>query len=280
MFKTLTNIASLVAQRNIDAVNKQQQKSFERLSSGNRIVSAGDDSAGLAIAETQRSHIRSIEQAERNSLDAVSFAQVAEGNANEISNILIRIRELAIQSATDTVGNQERKFIQNEVTSLTGEIERIAKAANFNGLQPISGENDKNELQFQVGIQNQDPDRITFNLANNVLTANELDVTGIDLTGRDQSLDALDVIDNALIKTHEVRARYGALQSRLHGVNTTLAVGRENLAAARSRISDVDVAKETSALVLQNIRQSMATSVLAQANTTPMQALALIPNLG
>ncbi len=273
-----TNMASLAANRVLQNSSEKQAKSYQRLSSGNRIVSAGDDAAGLSISENLKGQIRSMTQAERNANDGVSFIQVAEGGITEISNMLIRMRELAVQAASDTVGERERGFINNEVQSLTAEIDRIANVTNFNGTNLLNGQSEKSELQFQVGIRKEsnDSDRIVFTPSDYDVRSSTLGIEGVDFKTIDGARDALDQVDTAISKTFETRASLGAAQNKLQATVNNLAITKENLAAARSRIADADIAAETSELVRGSILQQAGISVLAQANSAPQSALKLL----
>jgi flagellin len=273
-----TNLAAMAANRALSNTSANQAKSYSKLASGNRITSAGDDAAGLSISENLRAQIRSMNQAERNANDGISFVQVAEGGLTEIGNILIRMRELAVQAASDTIGDKERSFVNQEVQSLMGEIDRIANVTNYNGTQLLNGEAEKSELQFQVGIrkENNDADRILFNPNEYNVKTSELGVDGLSYETIDDAREAMDSVDGAISKIFEARARLGATQNKLHATVNNLGVAKENLSAARSRIADADIAAETSELVRGNILQSAGVSVLAQANTAPMQALKLL----
>jgi flagellin len=271
-------MAAMAANRALSHSSSDQAKSYQRLSSGQRITQAGDDAAGLSISENLRAQIRSMTQAERNANDGISFVQVAEGGLTEIGNILIRMRELSVQASSDTVGDKEREFINHEVQSLVGEVDRIANVTNYNGTNLLNGESAKSELQFQVGIraENNDADRIQFNTSEYNVTTGELGVDGLDYTDIDSARGAMDTVDTAISKVFEQRAKLGAAQNKLHATVNNLMIAKENLSAARSRISDTDIAAETSELVRGNILQSAGVSVLAQANTAPMQALKLL----
>ncbi len=271
-----TNMAAMTSGRALDATSQRQAKVYERLSSGNRITSAGDDAAGLSISENLRAQIRSLHQAERNANDGISFVQVAEGGLSEIGNIVIRLRELAIQAASDTVGDKERGFIDNEFQSLLSEVNRISNTTNFNGTPLLNGEADKPELEFQVGSRSVEADRIVFDTLENNVQADALDLDGISSVTIDNARDSLDQIDNALGKVSETRARLGALQNKMHSTVNNLAIARENVTQARSRISDADIALETSNLVRENVLQSAGIAVLSQANSAPAQALRLL----
>jgi flagellin len=273
-----TNMAALSAQRAVSNSSDAQAKVYTRLASGNRITSAGDDAAGLSISENLRSQIRSLGQAERNANDGVSFVQVAEGGLNEIGNLLIRMRELSVQAASDTVGDKERMFVNKEVQSLMGEVDRIANVTNYNGVNLLNGESSKSELQFQVGIrkENGDADRITISPNEYNVKVSELGIDGMSYENIEDARDSMDKVDNAISKVLGTRANLGAVQNKLHATINNLGLAKENLSAAHSRIADTDMAAETSELVRGNILQSAGISVLAQANQAPQQALKLL----
>jgi len=271
-----TNMAAMSAQRALMRTGEAQARTFERLSSGQRVSHAGDDAAGLSIGENMRAQIRSMSQAERNANDGISFSQVAEGGLTEIGNIMIRMRELGIQAASDTIGDKERGYINQEVKSLIQEVDRIANVTQFNGTSLLNGQAPKSELEFQVGTRNDQTDRIKFNTAENDVRASTLGVDGVNCDTIDGAREALDKVDSAMSKVFSARARLGAIQNRLQSTINNLGVSKENLASARSRIIDTDVAAETSELVRDNILQSAGISVLAQANQSPSQALKLL----
>lgn len=273
-----TNGASMVAQRALGNTSQGQMKSFQRLSSGQRITSAGDDAAGLSISENLRGQIRSMGQAERNASDGISFVQVAEGGLNEVGNILIRLRELSVQAASDTIGDRERGFIDKEVQSLVQEVDRIASVTSFNGTPLLNGESDKKELSFQVGIKTEKDgsDRIIFKPNEYNVKTKELGVDGLSYKTVDDARDAMEQVDSALGKVFETRASLGATQNKLQATVNNIQIAKENLSMARSRIADTDVAAETSEMVQRNILQSAGVSVLAQANVAPQQALKLL----
>lgn len=271
-----TNIAALTANRALQTVVRDQSKSYQRLSSGSRITSAGDDAAGLSISESLKGQVRSMGQAERNANDGVSFVQVAEGGLSEMSNMLIRMRELAIQAGSDTVGDKERGYINQEIQSLISEVDRIANVTTFNGTPLLNGQASKDELEFQVGIRNNEADRLKFNVKENDVRSDSLGITGMDYTSIDGARDSLDKIDGAMGRVFESRARLGAMQNKLQATINNIGIAKENLQQARSRIADTDVAAETSELVRGSILQQAGVSVLAQANQAPNQALRLL----
>jgi flagellin len=269
-------MAAMSANRALSRTADNQAKTYERLSSGQRITSAGDDAAGLSISENLRGQIRSLGQAERNANDGISFAQVAEGGLSEIGNIMIRLRELAVQAGSDTVGDKERSYINQEGQSLLQEVDRIASVTSFNGTPLLNGQASKGELSFQVGIRNDETDRIKFNTTENDVRASSLGVEGISYESIEGAREAIDKVDEGMSRVLGARARLGATQNKLHSTVNNLAVAKENFSQARSRIADTDVAQETSELVRGNILQSAGVSVLAQANSAPMAALKLL----
>lgn len=268
-----TNLASMSASRALQSSSAEQAKSYQRLASGNRVINSADDAAGLSIGENLRGQIRSLGQAERNANDGISFVQVAEGGMNEISNMLIRLRELAIQGASDTVGDTERGFIDKEVQALKGEVDRIANVTAFNGTPLLNGKAGK-ELHFHVGARKED--HIAFDPANYDVQAGKLGVDGLDYKSVDGAREAIEVVDKALARVMGSRADLGAQQNKLQSTINNLAITRENYSAARSRIMDTDLSTETSNLVRGNILQQAGIAVLGQANTAPSQALRLL----
>lgn len=271
-----TNMASMAANRALISSNALQQKAFLRLSSGNQITEAGDDAAGLSISENMRAQIRSLNQAEKNANNGVSLVQVAEGGLSEIGNILIRLRELTIQAASDTIGDKERGIINAEMQTLVGEVDRLSATTTWNGTPLLNGQADKSELEFQVGIRNDEADRILFNVSENDVRADTIGITGVSTETIDDARQSIETVDEALGKVSEVRARLGAMQNKLHSTTNNLAIAKENLSAARSRIADTDIAEESSNLVRANILQAAGISVLAQANNSHLQALKLL----
>lgn len=271
-----TNVASMAAQRNMSKTTELQKKHFQRISSGNRITSAGDDAAGLSISENMRATVRSLRQAERNTNDGISLTQVAEGALNEVGNIVIRLRELGIQAASDTVGDEERGFIDEEVQSLIQEVDRIANVTTFNGTPLLNGEADKDTLEIQVGTRNDEADRIGFDTTENNVTTSELGIDSLSYESIEDARDSLDTVDSALNLINAARARLGAMTNKLHSTVSNLQISNEMLSQARSRIADADIAEETSELVRENILQSAGIAVLAQANSAPTAALRLL----
>lgn len=268
-----TNVPSLSAQRRVAETENLLNSSLIKLSSGYRITKAGDDAAGLGISAALTAQIRSYNQAARNALDGLSLIETAEGALNETMNILTRLRELAMQSATSTVGNTERGYIQDEVDELLVELDRIANATEFNGRTLLNGT--ITSLTFQIGIRNVDAnDRVTVGTAN--ATSGALGVNTIDLSSQTGAQGALGLLDTALESVSSSRATLGAAANRLTAVERVIRQASESLSSANSRIRDVNVAEETSTLARAQILMQAGVSILAQANQLPTLALKLL----
>lgn len=270
-----TNVTALNAQRNMGITRMGLDKSLEKLSSGSRINRSGDDAAGLAISESLRAQIRGLRQARRNALDGVSLVQVSEGGLNEISNILIRLRELSIQSSSDTIGDVERQFADREFQSLKQEIDRIANSTQYSGTPLLNGK--AGIFEVQVGIQNNPIlDRIVYNGERADTTLDALKMGGETVATKQSSQLSLGVIDGALTQVSSIRADLGAIQNRLQSTINNLAIYEENLAAANSRIRDTDLAEEVSEMTKNSILMQAGVSVLGQANNTNAHAIKLL----
>jgi flagellin len=270
-----TNIASINAQRNLRQTRRGLDKSLERLSSGSRINRAGDDAAGLAISENLRAQIRGLKQAQRNAEDGISLVQIAEGGLTEISNILIRQRELAVQAASDTVGPTERRFLNVEYEQLLQEVDRIAASTEFNGIPLLNGTGAI--FDIQIGTEN-DPinDRLTFDASSADVNVAALGVNLTSVADKVSAQNSLAAIDQAIKSTSAIRADFGALQNRLQSTINNIMISVENLSAANSRIRDTDIAAETANLTKHNILLQAGTSVLSQANNSSRTALTLL----
>jgi flagellin len=270
-----TNVQSLSAQRSLGKVKAEQGSNLEKLASGSRINKASDDAAGLAISEKLKANIRGSQQAKRNAGDGISMIQTAEGGLNEVSNILVRLRELSVQSASDTIGDSERKFSDMEFQNLVQEVDRISSSTKYNGKDLLSGEGDT--ADFQIGIMNDEfNDRISYNPQDSSASADDIGIGGLSVSSKDDAQSNLENIDVAIDKINGNRANLGALQNRLQSTISNLDVKTENLSAANSRIRDTDVAQTSSELTKANILTSSSTSVLAQANSSQNAALKLI----
>ena len=270
-----TNTASLNAQRNLRGTRLALNKSLEKLSSGQRINRAGDDAAGLAISESLKAQIRGLKQAERNAEDGVSLVQIAEGALAEVSSLLIRLRELAVQAASDTIGVTERKFLNVEFEQLIAEMDRIANSTSFNSVPLLNGTG--SVFDIQIGTRN-DPirDRLTFDASTADVNIAALGLNLASIADKISSQNSLSAIDQAIISVSGVRADFGALQNRLQSTINNIAVSVENLSAANSRVRDTDIAAETAELARNQILLSAGTSVVAQANASTRTALSLI----
>jgi flagellin len=270
-----TNIQALSAQRHLTNASLKQNSALDKLSSGSRINKAGDDAAGLAISEKLRASIRSMKQATRNANDGVSLVQVAEGAMNEISNILVRMRELSIQAASDTIGDPERQYVNREVQQLKSEVDRIAASTEFNGTKLLN--NSAPPLEIQVGINNvASNDRFVFDTEDKDSTVSALGITEVSTEKKEDAQNNLEKIDAAMTRLNGNRAGLGALQNRLASTINNLTIYRENLESANGRIRDTDMAEESSELTRASILTQAGVSVLAQANQTPQLALKLI----
>lgn len=270
-----TNVASLNAQRNLSKTRLAQQRTLEQLSSGERINRAGDDAAGLAISENLKAQIRGLKQAERNAQDGISLVQIAEGGLSEVSNILIRLRELAVQAASDTIGPTERKFLNVEFEQLTQEIDRIANSTEFNRVPLLNGTGAV--FDIQIGTRN-DPlsDRLTFDASSADVNVAALGLNLASVADKISAQNSLAAIDQAIISVSGIRADFGALQNRLQSTINNVNISIENLSAANSRVRDADIASATAELTRNNILMQAGTSVLAQANQSSTTALNLI----
>ncbi len=274
-FRINTNVSSMQAQSSLNKVNRESQESFAKLSSGQRITKAADDAAGLAISEKLKAEIRSAQQANRNANDAVSLVQVAEGGLNETSNILVRMRELAIQSSSDTVGDSERGMANLEYQQLKSEMDRISQVTEFNGKKLLDGSGDR--LEFQVGTgADEFKDRIGLDPATLNSSISSMGVEGVDITSKESAQGSLQALDSAVEKISGQRAILGSLQNRLTSTSNNLQTYTENMASANSRIRDVDYADETAKQARNSILTNAGTSVLAQANMSSQNALKLI----
>jgi len=270
-----TNVAALNAQKNLGMTQKSMNTSMARLASGMRINQAADDAAGLAISENLRAQIRGLRQANRNANDGISLVQVAEGSLNEVSNMLIRLRELGVQAASDTIGDTERKFLDVEYQQLKSEIQRVTESTNFNGYDLLNGTG--GIIDIQVGTHN-DPfkDRISFNSSAANASLEALGMVTESAGTKEGAQLSLDVIDSALVSVNAIRANFGAMQNRLTSTSNNLLVADENLSAANSRIRDTDVAAETSEMTRNSILLQAGISVLGQANNSQQMALKLL----
>ncbi len=270
-----TNTASINSMRSFYNNNKNIDSAFEKMSSGSRINKAADDAAGLAISENLKAQIRSAAQANRNANDGVSMVQTAEGGLNEMSNIIIRLRELGIQAASDTVGEDERGFINTEVQQLKTEIQRISDSTKWGKTKLLDGSTPV--FDFQVGLNNSaEADRISFNAAENVATVDALGIEGLDFTDKTGAGEGLASLDAAQVEVNRMRSNLGSLQNRLNSTINNLGVQYENLSSANSRIRDADMAEVSAEMAKNQILMQANTATLTNANQKNGLALKLI----
>ena len=265
-----TNVASLNAQRNLARSQGELATSMSRLSSGLRINSAKDDAAGLAISDRMTAQIRGLNQAARNANDGISLAQTAEGALQESTNILQRIRELAVQSANDTNSASDRISLQAEADQLLAEMDRIATSTQFNGTTLLDGT--MTGATFQIGANS--GQSITFAIGNATILT--LGVSGLSVSTAADAGASIGLVDAALEAIDTIRGGLGAVQNRFESTISNIQNVAENLTAARSRIMDADIAQETSKMTRANILQQAGVSILTQANQTPQIALQLL----
>lgn len=268
-----TNLPAISAARSLGVQQQRSEKAFAQLSSGNKITKAADDAAGLAISESLRGQVRGIKQARTNAFNAISMVQVSEGGLNEISNIMIRLRELGVQAASDNVGEVERGFISEEAKNLIQEADRIASSTRFGNKVLLDGSGE--EMEFHVGAFGGEENVIKFALDANA-TGSALGYSSISLDSKSGAKDALSQVDESLEKIGSLRANFGAMQSRLETTVSNLDNQYENLSAAKSRIADTDIAEASSSLASAQILQQASVATLAQANLNGSAALRLI----
>ena len=274
------NLTAMNAYRNLASVNERVDKNMEKLSSGLRINRAGDDAAGLAISEKMRGQIKGLNMATKNAQDGISMIQTAEGALNESHSILQRMRELSVQSANDTNTTEDREKLQLEMNQLRLELDRISTSTEFNTRKLLTGEYAEGGLTFHIGA-NKDQN-VKFQVAD--MGATYLKVNGatdeeaVSISTQDDANVAIEIVNNALERVSEERAKFGALQNRLEHTINNLRVSGENLQASESRIRDADMANEMVSLNKDKIISQSGTAMLAQANTKPQSVLQLLQN--
>jgi flagellin len=270
-----TNTAGMTAQFHLRNNSKAVSKSMERLSSGSRINKAGDDAAGLAVSENIRANIRGLKQADRNAQDGISLTQIAEGSLNQVANMLVRLRELALQSASDTIADNERALVGKEYDQLMQEIDRVAESTEFNGTHLLNGAGSR--IDFQINTRNSDTvDRVSFDPAQADVGIVSLGLEESGVLDKETAQESLAMIDTAIGNVSGLRSEFGSIQSRLIAATENIIGNLESLSAANSRIKDTDIAEESSELAKKNLMLQAGTSVLAQANQQPSQALSLL----
>ena len=277
------NIASVNARRLLDENSARLTQSIQRMSSGIRINKASDDAAGLAISEGLRSDIRTLRQALRNANDGMSLVQITEGALQEQGNILIRLRELASQSANGTVGSTERASIQLEFSALRDEVDRISSTTEFNGQGLVDGSLASSvavtsHVLIQIGLSNHSNSRMNLNTAVNLteMTSTGLEIHNLSLTSADDALVALNQLDTAINTMTASRGKIGSVQNRLSTSVSSLSLAIENYTAAESQIRDADMAYEIAELTKNQILVQASTAMVSQANMIPQGVLSLL----
>lgn len=274
-FRINTNMASLQAQTPLKQVSRETEESFAKLSSGQRITKAADDAAGLAISEKLKAEIRSSKQAGRNANDGISLVQTAEGGLNESSSLLTRMRELAIQAASDTLSDSDRAKSSMEYEQLKDELDRISQVTEYNGQKLLNGSGPRLDFQVGVGSHSSD-DIISYDTKKLSSGTQSLGVSSAMITSKQSAQQSLSTIDSAINRISEQRSVLGSIQNRLTTSSNNLMIYNENMNAANSRIRDVDFALETSNNARLGILNSTNTAVMAQANMSGQNALKLI----
>lgn len=270
-----TNVASESVQRNLNQVSVKTADNLSKLSSGKRITKAADDAAGLAIAKNLEAQTSSLRQATRNANDGISLIQVAEGGLNEVTNILTRMRELTIQSSSDTVGDTERGYLNMEYQELLSEVDRIAQTTSFNGRSLLNGQGG-GVLEFHVGAHAGEENRIQYDSDKTNAQIRNLGIASTGVSQKRSARESIEKLDKAIDNVNEYRAGLGSVQSRLQSTIENLGNQVLNQEAARSVIEDVDVARETSELASNTVIQQAGISTLMQANNLPNSALRLL----
>ncbi len=269
-----TNVASIGAQRVLSKQQARMEHAQLAMSSGSRIVKAADDAAGLAISENIRGQLSGIKMARSNSYNAQSLIQVSEGGLNEISNIMIRLRELGVQAASDTVSDVERSFLDQEAQQLVQESDRIARSTKFGNKALLDGTGE--EMEYHVGPFSDEKENVIKYKVKADATTGTLGIDSVSLADKSGARSTLEAVDKGLVQVGQMRADFGAVQSRLQSTTSNLDVQYENLSAAKSRISDADIAYESAEMTSANILQQASVGVLAQANSNGASALKLI----
>ena len=270
-----TNLAAQQIQTNLSKISQKSEDSLHRLSSGKRINKAADDATGLAISKNLEAQTRSLKQAIRNTNDGTSLVQTAEGGLNETTSLLTRMRELSIQAASDTVGDNEKVLLDTEYQQLLQEVDRISESTIFNGVTLLNGQGAK-EMNFQVGAFAGEENTIKFDSSQTNITTDNIEVSGLAIDERGGALESIEYIDSAIKRVNGFRANLGAVQSRLKTTAANLEVQVLNQENARSVIEDVDVAQEAAQLASTNVIKAAGIATLAQANQIPNSALSLI----
>lgn len=268
-----TNVASIAAQRTLGQTQRSVEKAMKQLATGTRFSDPSESAGEFAISEHLKGQISGLKAGRGNAEFAASFIAVAEGGLSEQSNILVRMRELSIQAASDTVSDTERGFLDLEFQNLTKEADRIAKTTSFGSQKLLSG--DDKAYEFQVGAYKGEDNIVRYNSDTNT-TSSEIGISGLSVRDKDDARDSLEEIDDAMMKISAARAQFAAVQSRLNSVANNASIQIENLTAAQSRISDTDIAGAVGEMTKGMVQQQFQMAVLAQANQFPQHVLKLV----
>ncbi len=272
-----TNVSALGVTRNLRHTGETQDSAHRKLSSGSRVTRAGDDAAALAISEKTKANIRSIRQGARNANDGIGVTQTAEAALNEVSANMVRIRELSIQAASGTYGDNERSYIQAEAVQLVKNIRAIMKSAVYNGMPLFTPPSPYSEVH--VGVNNSpEADRVAFELAAHAKSLSSLKLESIDMRTQAAAQHNLDFIDSQLYAVAEARATLGATQNRLEISAENAMISHQNWSAGYSRMRDADIAAEHSEMVKAQLQTQMGTAMLAQSTQLGANALRLLSN--
>ena len=271
-----TNVASQEVQRNLRSSSSKMNKELARLSSGKRITRTADDAAGQAISTNLEAQTRGLRQAIRNANDGISLVQTAEGGMGEASNILIRLRELSVQAASDTVGDNERQLLDKEYQQLLLEVDRIAESTTFNGTKLLNGQSGRGILEFHVGAFGGEQNKIKFDSDATNATTEGIGLEGLSVLDKEMAIGSIDAVDSSIQRLSGLRANLGALQSRLQSTVANLEGQTLNQDFARSVIQDVDVADSSAKLASASVIKEAGIATLAQANQLPNSALRLL----
>lgn len=270
-----TNVRSMIAQRYVQQHTEEQAKEDMKLSSGERIVRSSDDPAGLAISEKMRSIIRSNSQAERNSNDSVSLLQVAEGSLNTMQSITTRLRELSMQSASDTVSDMDRSVIDIEFQQMKREVERLTASTSFNGNNIIKDKDSVYDLQ--IGIHaDKNLDRLRYDMGKMMDSKNNFGMDHVNVRSKESSRQSLGALDKMMAEISNSRAHLGSMSNRMNAVIQNLQISRENLSSSNSKIRDADIAKEAAIKAKTSIAQQASMALLKMSNDEPGAILKLI----
>jgi flagellin len=269
-----TNVESLRANRELADTARSHSRTLQRLSSGDRITSSGDDAASLSISEKLKGSIRSYQAAQRNSQDGISIVQTAEGGMQETQNMLIRLRELSMQAASDTLGDDERGFVNAEFQHLKDEIKHIANNTVYDGQHLLNGTGHNRD--FQIGIDHDAESTLSFRSETANILPSALGIVSSDISTKDGARDGLAVLDAAISKVSENRATLGGIQSQLASHLHNIDTQKVNLTETNSRMRDTDMASESSKEASEHIRQDAGTAVIAQTNDMPKAVVRLL----